>query len=364
MFPRFEQTKFLDQLVERIDRVKAMLAFLPLDQYAVLTYEKTCRINRIRYALLINKIKLTEEEVRSALNGDSSDEIEKNSAVLSIQKAEKYLDRLSDYPDIRQLQKAHEILLRHTPNAHYGGMIREGGEENKNLYRAPSSAQLNRWIDFLVQFPMKESNIHPFLKAWSLYLLFDIIRPFSHANENMGILMLYQVLKRDGYYLNHFWALEKYLFNQLEAHESSKFSTLFETGFEERLENDITPFLETAGREGEENLNQIEAWIRQTSIESAGDQIKNPLSRNSFNYFLESGFIHKYRDLTQLTDRQKGILLNIVQNRDVSTKSMSMEYRCDRKTIQRDFQELLNRDLICVEGKTKTIRYRLNFAYN
>jgi predicted HTH transcriptional regulator len=86
----------------------------------------------------------------------------------------------------------------------------------------------------------------------------------------------------------------------------------------------------------------------------------NPRQKNIMNYVFERGYKLKEIDDSILNKRQK-LIMYIVQHRGfISTKELVNEFDCNRKTIQRDFQLLLDLGLVKSIGAGAGLRYCIN----
>lgn len=86
-----------------------------------------------------------------------------------------------------------------------------------------------------------------------------------------------------------------------------------------------------------------------------------PWQRNLSNYLFSKGFDMKLAgNSAELNARQSEILQIILKDGFVSTKDMVEKFECNRKTIQRDFAELLEANLVRAIGKGSALRYGLS----
>src|SRR5690606_12935187 len=94
------------------------------------------------------------------------------------------------------------------------------------------------------------------------------------------------------------------------------------------------------------------------------DQIEfedlTPRQRNMVNFFFDEGFLFEKQDISQLNERQQKIMDLVYENHLVSTKDLSLIFRCNRKTIQRDFNELQETQLVRQMGNGADLRYTVN----
>jgi len=85
-----------------------------------------------------------------------------------------------------------------------------------------------------------------------------------------------------------------------------------------------------------------------------------PRQRNMVNYFFDKGYQNAVPETGHLNERQQKIMELIHENHFSSTKDLSLIFRCNRKTIQRDFTELLDMGLVRQMGNGAALRYTVH----
>lgn len=110
-----------------------------------------------------------------------------------------------------------------------------------------------------------------------------------------------------------------------------------------------------------------EAALRESNIQLRDiyqDQIEfedlTARQRNMVNYFFDEGFQYEKPGTNGLNERQQKIIDLVYENHFVSTKDLSLIFRCNRKTIQRDFTELLDSGMVRMMGNGAALRYTVN----
>ena len=165
-----------------------------------------------------------------------------------------------------------------------------------------------------------------------------------------------------GFDLGGLLGFEKHMLRDWNTHKSIKLNSLFPINAKERMQADLTAFFENCYTIINESYAEVEDDLIDSLKKSIHYENMKPIQRNSFNYFFEMGFKKHYKGIVELNERQQAILRDVVFQRTVTTKQMVMKYRCDRKTIQRDFADLIEVGIVNFEGKTKTVNYHLSFA--
>jgi predicted HTH transcriptional regulator len=89
-----------------------------------------------------------------------------------------------------------------------------------------------------------------------------------------------------------------------------------------------------------------------------------PRQKNSLNFWLEKAFyIHKGK-LELLSSRQHEMMLLIAKYGTLSNKELVPVFMVDRKTIQRDFNTLLDLKLLEQRGGGRGLKYYINMRVN
>lgn len=362
MFPKFEMTKYIKSAILKAEYVKALVAFTEPKVPDLKGLQRNAAISRTKATLMQEGISCDYNAVKKVLEGATDMEKALSPWVMSLQKANTYAQKRLDNFEIMHLKKCHEILLRDTRNQKYGGILRNTAETSTSEnYELPENEQLSDLTLFLFQHMRAKKAMHPLLKSWALYLLFDIVQPFMSFNQSLSLTVSNQFLAHDGFHFNGLYVWEKQMLHDWDTHKSLRYKSLFPANSMERLDTDATAFFENCASLCLEALADVEDTIISEVKTSVGYETMNPHQKNSFNYLFDHGFKQYYNAIDSLNERQQSILRDVTLNRNVTTKQMVMQYRCDRKTIQRDFADLMDMGIVSQEGKTKTIIYHLSF---
>lgn len=103
-----------------------------------------------------------------------------------------------------------------------------------------------------------------------------------------------------------------------------------------------------------ENTNELLQNVYHEMVEY--DEM-TPRQRNMVNYFFDEGFKSDRPETAGLNERQQKIIELIYERHFISTKDLSLIFRVNRKTIQRDFNELLDMNLVRAMGNGSALRY-------
>ncbi|MBI1183517.1 hypothetical protein GC194_04565 [bacterium] len=363
-YPKYEQTRFLRSALARANYLNSLVNFV----WPSLKNEKqltdAAATDRIRACLTQQQIECDFNQVRKTLENKEIVDQNLKSHIVGFAKCNKYLEQRMETLQVGNLKKAHEILLRNTSLEKYGGILRNVAQTQNQLnYELPEEEQLSDLTSLLIEDINldKDTENHPIIKALSLYLLFDIVQPFIVFNHSLSLIVFNQALRRYNCHFMDLLSFEKHLLNDWNTHQSIKLNSLFPVSAKERLEMDLTAFFENCMQVMQESFDEIEDNLMAALKESVSYPKLKPIQKNSFNYLFQVGFNKHHEKIDLLNNRQKSILCDVACKRSVTTKEMVMKYRCDRKTIQRDFADLIDIGIVEQEGITKTINYHLSF---
>lgn len=348
----YNHTPYYQKSIDEIDYLVDFISFFKISESAYAHIEKGCEEERYqKYLTLI----APEWESESSTN--------KQSYVNALIQAEKYLLGINANLEVRHLKKAHEILTRRTNFDGEGGVFRTVSESSTpNLsrsYKAPAPKEIEKLVKKLVRFINTTHQHHYAVKPWIVYYYIDLIRPFEKMNFGFSTLMLGVLLKKS--LPNVPWFIEKFLFENWEQHLQTVGSGLFTDDFNSRYKQNISGFIQHSLELVLANLRWVKEITATIYLDEKQNTTNNPIKRNALNYVLELGFKNNHASIFELNERQRKLVEQVALNREVNTKLMVQTFRCDRKTIQRDFAEILKFDLVKQEGKTKTVKYSINF---
>lgn len=349
---QYNATPFIRKSLDDAEYAIGYIAFFAISPESSLRIRQGCDEERFQkyLKLLSPDAKLESDHIRSSF-------------VSACRQAEKYLEGVTTL-EVRHLKKAHEILLRRTIFEEDGGKFSERemstGRNLDATYKPPKGEERDRSLKSFLRF-VNSNKTHPeILKPWLAYYYFDLIRPFETMNFAFSLVLLNHLMSRA--FPNVPWFFEKFIFESWESHRGTTENPMFGQLLESRKKQNLTSFVQQVLELTSRNLNWVKEMVSSTYLEEKSKFLGSPKQKNSLNFLMDKGFKLNHGHISQLNPRQQRILEQVALNRDVNTKTLVQLFRCDRKTIQRDFAELMEFDLIKQEGKTKTVRYLINFA--
>lgn len=189
--------------------------------------------------------------------------------------------------------------------------------------------------------------------SWLLH--HDIIKHahFFKHKAMVARLLQYSYLKQHNMHLYGMLAIEEMLLKYKA--EYSRLLNLIEQ------EDILGEFMQFGALMHTKVLKNTEQRIKLLYRTDIGYKKLSPWQRNLSNYLFSKGFDMKLAgNNAELNTRQTEILQIILKDGFVSTKDMVEKFECNRKTIQRDFAELLEANLVRAIGKGSALRYGLS----
>lgn len=269
-------------------------------------------------------------------------------------KAEQYLNTVTNEPlSIQMLYQLQKILILDLYN----------NREDINLFstnstRVPEklSPTAEMELESLFGFLNFDDEFHPIIQSWILHFRLLNIRLFSECTTKIASLLQHFWLKKKGMDVFGLLSIE----HELYANKN-EYQNFFDDQQPDAINDQQQQFdfgMELYGVQLDRLKNLLRSYFRkQVDFEKL-----NPRQKNIMNYVFERGYKLKEIDDSVLNKRQK-LIMYIIQNRGfISTKELVSEFDCNRKTIQRDFTELTENNLVKVIGKGAGLRYAVNLT--
>jgi len=275
-------------------------------------------------------------------------------AVEQYVKAERYLDSVIHEPlSIQMLYQLQKILILDLYN----------NREDVNLFstvnvrvaeKLSPTAELE--LEALFEFMNTDEEFHPIAQSWLLHFRLLNIRLFSECRTKIASL------------LQHFWLKKKQMdvFGLLSLeHEVYLSKNDYRNFFEDQSQEivaDIQQQFDFGMNLFDMQLERLKQLLRSYFRKQVDFDKLNARQKNIMNYVFERGHRLKDIDDSVLNKRQK-LIMYIIQHRGfISTKELVSEFDCNRKTIQRDFNALVDQNLVKVIGKGAGLRYAVNLT--
>ncbi|OYU97733.1 MAG: hypothetical protein CFE21_05445 [Bacteroidetes bacterium B1(2017)] len=273
-------------------------------------------------------------------------------SVEQYQKAEQFIDeQLHERLSIPFLYQLKKVLLE--------DLYQNTSEVNlfsSQVARLPEHLSMESEIELenLFEFLNTDTEFHPIIQAWMLHFRLMSIPLFSECKSKFASLMQLFWLRKHKMDMFGLMSLEHEIYiNKIEYDQIVNHAI---QGEENSLNEQITFGLQLQ----QVQLGRLKDLFRNYFRNQVDFEKLNPRQKNIMNYVFERGYKLKEIDDSILNKRQK-LIMYIVQHRGfISTKELVNEFDCNRKTIQRDFQLLLDLGLVKSIGAGAGLRYCIN----
>lgn len=336
------------------DELVKIYEFIDLPENIKAIEQQNSTILRAYYANAITHNIVDIKTVKYIVTGNIKPKGINERAVEHYLKAEQYLNSMMNEPlSIQMLYQLQKILILDLYN----------NREDINLFSANStrlpeklSPTAEMELESLFEFMNYDDEFHPIIQSWILHFRLLNIRLFSECTTKIASLLQHFWLKKKGMDVFGLLSIE----HELYANKN-EYQNFFDDQHPDFINDQQQQFdfgMELYGMQLERLKNLLRSYFRkQVDFEKL-----NPRQKNIMNYVFERGYKLKEIDDSVLNKRQK-LIMYIIQNRGfISTKELVSEFECNRKTIQRDFTELTEQNLVKVIGKGAGLRYAVNLT--
>lgn len=222
----------------------------------------------------------------------------------------------------------------------------------------PVDKDLKTWLEDLLK-TANTREIPALIRAWLFHYYFIALKPFEAYNDLLAYIICKRILATEKLDFFNTLNLEQFVFRAKDFLDISNLLAGSED-FSERMAKDLTPYLEACLSGFRNNISAIRNAITDCVRQQLDYISLSPRQKNSLNFWLEKAFyIHKEK-LALLTPRQHEIMLLIAKYGTLRNKELVPVFMVDRKTIQRDFNTLLDLKLLEQRGGGRGLKYYIN----
>jgi Fic family protein len=209
-------------------------------------------------------------------------------------------------------------------------------------------------LESLFEFLNNDTEFHPIIQSWILHFRIMAIPLYSEAKSKFANLLQQFWLKKNKMDMHGLLCLEHEIYINKIAYDEIINNAIL--GEENSLNEQIGFGLQLQQMQ----LGRLKELFKNYFRQQVDFEKLNPRQKNIMNYVFERGYKLKEIDDNILNKRQK-LIMYIIQHRGfISTKELVNEFDCNRKTIQRDFQLLLDLGLVKSIGAGAGLRYCVN----
>lgn len=337
------------RIFQRHEDLIKIYEFVELPEQLQQIEQQNSRILRNYYANALDHNLVDMRTVKYILNGNLRPKGLAERAIEQYAKAEEWLySQVNEPLQISMLYQLHKLLTLDLYN----------NREDINLFSANKirlaeklSFDTEQQLEALFEFINNDTEYHPITLSWILHFRLLNIPLFSEAQTKIALLMQNFLLRKKGMDLFGLFSVE---------HELYLAKNEYQTYFGEEANTDLQQQVEFGMQMYNNQLNRLKLLLRSYFRKQIDFDKHSPRLKNIMNYVFERGFRLKEIDDSILNKRQKLIMYIIQQKGFIATKELIDEFGCNRKTIQRDFNALLELNLVKVVGQGAGLKYAVN----
>ena len=315
--------------------------------------KQNSRILRNYYANALDHNLVDMKTVKYVLNGNLRPKGLSERAVEQYNKAEQWLNTQLEQPlQVSMMYQLHKLLTLDLYN----------NREDINLFSAHKTRTPERisydneqQLEALFEFINTDTEYHPVALSWILHFRLLNMQLFSEAQTKMALLLQNFVLRKRNMDLHGLFSVE---------HELYLAKNDYQAFFGEGANTELQQQIEFGMNMYSNQLDRLKILLRSYFRKQIDFDKHTPRLKNIMNYVFERGFKLKEIDDSVLNKRQKLIMYIIQQKGFIATKELIDEFGCNRKTIQRDFNALLDLNLVKVIGQGAGLKYAVNIQEN
>jgi Fic family protein len=342
---------FLQCVNEQIELAK-IFEFIDLPDSIRSIEKMNSKILRNYYANALDQNLLDVKTVKYLVNKNLRASNMAERAVEQFQKAETFIDeQLHENLSISFLYQLQRILIDDLhQNKNEVNLFSANTIKLREKLGLEAEIELENVFDFL----NNDQEFHPIVQSWILHFRIMSLPLFSEAKSKFAILLQNFWLKKHQMDMNGLLCLPHEIYINKQAYDQIVINAI--QGDENSLNEQIGFGLQLQ----QAQLGRLKELFKSYFRKQVDFEKLNPRQKNIMNYVFERGYKLKEIDDSVLNKRQK-LIMYIVQHRGfISTKELVNEFDCNRKTIQRDFQLLLDLGLVKSIGAGAGLRYCIN----
>lgn len=342
---------FLQCVNEQIELAK-IFEFIDLPDSIRSIEKMNSKILRNYYANALDQNLLDVKTVKYLVNKNLRASNMAERAVEQFQKAETFIDeQLHENLSISFLYQLQRILIDDLhQNKNEVNLFSANTIKLREKLGLEAEIELENVFDFL----NNDQEFHPIVQSWILHFRIMSLPLFSEAKSKFAILLQNFWLKKHQMDMFGLLCLPHEIYINKQAYDQIVINAI--QGDENSLNEQIGFGLQLQ----QAQLGRLKELFKSYFRKQVDFEKLNPRQKNIMNYVFERGYKLKEIDDSVLNKRQK-LIMYIVQHRGfISTKELVNEFDCNRKTIQRDFQLLLDLGLVKSIGAGAGLRYCIN----
>lgn len=348
--PQYTITNKLLKSINRIVQAHSVIIHAPLKPRWEAGLRYHALVRSVHSSTHLEGNPLTEQEVDQVLQGKKPKRQFRKRDILEVTNYREVLRFISEnYNDPKLV--INELTIRHLHKLCVQGI--EGMEKEAGKYRMvqnyivagaarppvytpppapdvpPLMKDLVEWIQ-----DAEKNEISPFIISGIAHYEFESIHPFVDGNGRTGRALSTLVLYKLGYDTKSFFSLEEYF----DTHPDEYYGNLqrIRRSYRESPNPDLTEWVEFFTHAVESEMTRVETEVKE--------------------YLLAENLRKDVRNQT-VNPRQFKAVKYIQKHGSIQSHEYGKRFKCSRDTAVRDLNELVERNLVGIQGSGPQLRY-------
>jgi len=348
--PRYLISNQIMRNIGRVEAAKEVIENAPLVPDFEKQFQSDAIVRQVYHGTHIEGNELTIDQTRQVMEGQQIYGRDRDiQEVINYRNTVRYLDQVKDQNPqytLGELLEIHRLTVTNLVPIEKAGYLRSTNvvikEEGtgKVIFTPPPPVQVPYMLEDFFNWLNSEAarDIHPVVRAGIVHYVLVAIHPFVEGNGRTARAYATLVMLKEGYDIKRFFAIEEYFDNDLDRYYDTFF--VVDTQSPDISQRDLTPWIEYFTEVVGVELNKIKEKIRKLSVDSRlkvriGEQVALSARQMKLIEYLSEQGSAGMRDLNDV--------LPMVSE----------------DTVLRDLKDLIDKNIVDKEGKTKAARYVL-----
>jgi len=359
----YGESETLDPAIQEVGELKEFNAYYEVNSALMKRYLQSVHREELELLSVYYNPEKVDVDFDRLLAGMKEPENDIEQLMLNLSAILKSITEVKDDINLSYLKKLQISLHQKLQNDSVGIGLRM---ESNSLFsdtstieeQHPLDEDAKAWLDELLKM-VNSKDVPALVRSWSFFYYFNALKPFSGYNELLSYIVCKKTLASEKLDFFNLLNPEKYVIrNKNVVAVTAQLNEIED--YDDRIHADLTGYIEACINGYRNNIKAIRLAITDTVREQLDYQSLTPRQKNSLNFWLEKAFFIHRDKLEGLSPRQHEMMLLIAKYGSLSNKDLVPVFMVDRKTIQRDFNSLLDLKLLDQRGGGRALKYYIN----
>lgn len=316
---------------------------------------------RVHYSTALEGIEYQFEYVKQLVNNEKKPLEQFEREIMGYHQAEMFLFKRLDQPfDIYLINDMQRVFFIKPTEEQLSDLF----TSQLYTYNGVDLSQLyDSGISSLCDFLKDDDQLDPITQSWLIHFFIIMKGPWGKTNGKIARLLQFNWLLKNNLTLAGLLVLDQQLF-KFKNHYYELCDKAAKDGKTISLDNpiDFTEYIKFGYGIYNDYLITIKNNLKNYYISNTHFEKSNPRLKNVINYVFEVAGRINFENHFGLNERQENIMRIIYQKGVIQTKELFEIFDVNRKTLQRDFNELYENGLIKITGEGRGVKYTLNIG--